>query len=211
MIERSPSHFRFEASFRGVSAHAGIRPEDGRSAIVAAFARGRRVARRTGWTSQTTINVASISGGGAINVVPDACSFTGEVRSLDQQRAEQLVAEVVERIHDAAHLPDCDATSTSPSSRPSPATASPRRARPSRVAEAALRRCGHEPQRIASGGGSDANALIAAGFDCVNLANGTHRPHEPGESVADDALAEMLEVALALVEETVAVAPAPSR
>ena len=57
---------------------------------------------------QTTINIASISGGGAINVVPDACTFTGEVRSLDQQRAEELVAEVVERIHDAAHLADCD-------------------------------------------------------------------------------------------------------
>ena len=107
VIERSPSHFRLEARFHGVSAHAGIRPEDGRSAIVAA---SRAVAALPVGRvdEQTTINVGSISGGGAINVVPDACSFTAEVRSLDQQRAEQLVAEVVERVHDAAHLPDCD-------------------------------------------------------------------------------------------------------
>jgi tripeptide aminopeptidase len=210
VIERSPTHFRFQASFRGVSAHAGIRPEDGRSAIVAA---SRAVAALPlgRVDDHTTINVASISGGGPINVVPDACSFTGEVRSLDQRRAEQLVAEVVERIHDAAHLPDCDVDVDVAVEQTFAGYRQPATGQAFSVAEAALRRCGHAPQRIASGGGSDANALIAAGFDCVNLANGTHRPHEPGESVADDALAEMLEVALALVEETAAVAPAPSR
>ena len=35
---------------------------------------------------------------------------------------------------------------------------------------------------MATGGGSDANALIAAGFDCVLLANGTEANHTPEES-----------------------------
>ncbi len=51
-----------------------------------------------------------------------------------------------------------------------------------------------------TGGGSDANALEARGFPCVNLANGTERNHEPDERVAVAALEEMLDVALALVE-----------
>ena len=37
------------------------------------------------------------------------------------------------------------------------------------------------------------------------------RPHEPGESVADDALAEMLDVALALVEQSTVLEPAGPR
>ena len=61
--------------------------------------------------------------------------------------------------------------------------------------------------RISSGGGSDANALIAQGFQTVNLANGTERNHEPGERVAAVALEEMLDVALALLGEVAALAP----
>jgi hypothetical protein len=50
-------------------------------------------------------------------------------------------------------------------------------------------------------GGSDANALQAAGLPCTNLANGTERNHQPDERVSRDALEGMLEVAIALVEE----------
>jgi tripeptide aminopeptidase len=69
------------------------------------------------------------------------------------------------------------------------------------LAERALEACGYAPRRIASGGGSDANAFIAAGFSCTNLANGTERNHQPDERVSVDALEGMLEVAIALVEE----------
>lgn len=210
VIERSPGHFRLEARFHGVSAHAGIRPEDGRSAVVAA-ARAVAALPVGRLDDDTTINVGSISGGGAINVVPDTCSFTAEVRSLDQQRAEEVVADVVGRIQDAAHMPDCDVDSDVSVEQTFAGYRQQAGARSIAVAEAALRRCGHEPRRIASGGGSDVNALIAAGVDCVNLANGTHRPHEPGESVADDALAQMLEVALALVEQSQALQAAGAR
>jgi tripeptide aminopeptidase len=62
-----------------------------------------------------------------------------------------------------------------------------------------LRDCGYEPRPILTGGGSDANVLVAAGFPCVNLANGTERNHEPGERVSVEALEGMLDVALALL------------
>ena len=73
------------------------------------------------------------------------------------------------------------------------------------AAEAALRPCGYEPRRIETGGGSDANALQAAGFPCLNLANGTERNHEPTERVSVAALEGMLDVALALLDEAAAV------
>jgi tripeptide aminopeptidase len=210
VITRSPTHFRLEARFHGAAAHAGIRPEDGRSAIVAA-ARAIAALPAGRLDEQTTVNIASIEGGGAINVVPDACSFTGEVRSYDQQRGEALVGEIVEQIHDAANLPDCDVDVDVSVQRTFAGYRQPPASRAVAVAEAALRACGREPERIASGGGSDANALISSGLDCVNLANGTQHPHEPSERVSDDALAEMLEVALAIVESSAALESAPAR
>jgi tripeptide aminopeptidase len=73
-----------------------------------------------------------------------------------------------------------------------------------RAAERALLACGHDPIPIASGGASDANVLIARGLETVNLANGTERNHEPGERVREQALEEMLAVALALLDELAA-------
>ena len=46
---------------------------------------------------------------------------------------------------------------------------------------------------MTTGGGSDANALRAAGFDALLLANGTEANHTPDESVAAAELVRMLE------------------
>ena len=69
-----------------------------------------------------------------------------------------------------------------------------------RVAKAALERCGHEPVETATGGGSDANALVPRGFECVLLANGTEANHTPDESVAAERIVEMLAVCEAIAE-----------
>jgi tripeptide aminopeptidase len=201
VIVSSPTHYRFEATFRGSAAHAGIRPELGRSAILAA-ARAIAAMPLGRIDARTTANVGTIHGGSAINVVPDTCTVTGEVRSLDAAAAESLVAQIVDRIHEAANRPDCDVdvdlvterTFTGYELAPStPGVA---------VAEAALRACGHEPELIRSGGGADVNALIAQGFPAVNLANATERNHEPGERVSAQALHETFDLALALVAQT---------
>ena len=52
---------------------------------------------------------------------------------------------------------------------------------------------------ITTGGGSDANALIAAGLPMLNVANGTQRNHQPDEAVTVDALERMLDVTLGIV------------
>jgi tripeptide aminopeptidase len=202
----SPCHFRVEARFRGAAAHAGIRPQDGRSAILAA-SRAIASLRHGLIEGEGTINVGMIEGGTATNVVPERCELVAEVRGLDDPRGEALVAELVDRIHEAANRPDCDCDVDVAVRR----TFSGYRLAPSapavRAAEAALRSQGYEPVRISSGGGSDANALIAAGFPTVNLANGTERNHEPGERVAAAALEEMLAVTRALLDEVAALAP----
>jgi tripeptide aminopeptidase len=210
VIMDSPCHFRIEASFHGAAAHAGIRPEDGRSAIVAA-SRAVAAMRHGRIEGEGTVNIGTIQGGDAINVVPEHCRLTGEVRGFDDRRGEALVAEIVDRIHEAANRPGCDVDVDVSVKRTFAGYKLAPSAPPVRAAEAALRACGHEPVRISSGGGSDANALISKGFQTVNLANGTERNHEPGERVAEVALQQMLTVAFSLLDEVAALAPDPAR
>jgi tripeptide aminopeptidase len=203
VVVASPTYFRLEASFRGKAAHAGIRPEDGRSAVLAAaLAIAAMPLGRI--DPQTTANVGSVQGGsGSTNVVPERCRLLAEARSLDPARVEDVVAGIVDALHDGAAQAECDVDVISEK------LFTGFRVRPGApelaAAEAALRACGYEPTRIQTGGGSDANALQAAGFPCLNLANGTERNHEPTERVSVPALEGMLDVALALLDEAAAV------
>jgi len=198
IVVASPTYQRLVAVVRGRAAHAGIRPEQGRSAIVAA-ARGIAAMRLGRLDVETTANVGTIAGGTATNVVAERCTIEAEVRGLDEQRVEQVLTEMIDHLQDAANAGECDLDVTT--ERMFKGYRAKARAPEMLVAERALRAAGYEPRHVASGGGSDVNALRASGFPCLNLANGTERNHEPGERVSVDALEGMLEVAIALVEE----------
>jgi tripeptide aminopeptidase len=200
IVVAAPTAYRLEAHFRGHAAHAGLRPEQGRSAIVAA-ARAIGALRLGRLDEETTANVGTIKGGdGGTNVVPERCWFAAEARSLSEATTDAVVAEMIDRCYDAANDPTCECDVdvdverqfTGYRHRPgAPGVA---------AGEAALRACGYTPRHVVSGGGSDANALIAAGLHCVNLANGTERNHEPSERVSQAALEGMLDVTFALLD-----------
>lgn len=198
VIVASPTYHRLTADFHGRAAHAGIEPELGRSAIAAA-ARAVAAMPLGRIDEETTANVGTIAGGSGINVVPDRCRLEIEARSIDDGKVEAIVTELIDHLHDGANAAECDVDVTTE------VLFRGYRVRPSApqlvAAEAALHACGYVPRRISSGGGSDANAFIAAGFPCLNLANGTERAHQVDERVSTAALEGMLDVALALVEE----------
>jgi tripeptide aminopeptidase len=198
IVLASPTSYRLEAEFHGAAAHAGIRPEDGRNAIAAA-AKAIAAMPIGRIDPETTTNVGRIEGGSAsTNVVADRCRFEAECRSLDHGRADVLIAELVDHVHDGANAAECDVDVIVNRSfegyrqRPSDPAVT--------AAEEALRACGYQPRHIVTGGASDANALEAAGFRCVNLANGTERNHEPTERVSVLALEGMLDVTFALLD-----------
>jgi tripeptide aminopeptidase len=202
IVLASPSYYRIVAEVHGRAAHAGIRPEVGRSAIAAA-ARGIASMQLGRLDPETTANIGTIAGGTNANVVPEHCRIEAEARSLDRTRAESVATEMVDHLQEAADAGECDLDLTVERMFDGYRT----RAREPQVdlAERALRACGYEPKQIVTGGGSDANALQSAGFHCTNLANGTERNHEPGERVSIDALEGMFEVAIALFEHAPAV------
>jgi tripeptide aminopeptidase len=198
IVTASPTYQRVIAEIRGVAAHAGLRPEDGRSAIAAAAA-GIAAMRLGRIDDETTANVGTIQGGTATNVVPERCRVEAEVRSLSDQRVEAVLTEMIDHFQDGADAAECDLDVTV--ERMFSGYRCKPRAPVVSLAERALRSCGYEPRPIVTGGGSDANAFEAAGFTCANLANGTERNHRPDERVSFDALEGMLEVAIALIEE----------
>jgi tripeptide aminopeptidase len=207
VVMASPTYYRLEASFHGQAAHAGIRPEDGRSAIAAA-ARAIAAMRLGRLDEETTANVGAIEGGrpGTTNVVAEHATFLAEARSLDPEKVEAAIAEMVDHVHDAANVPACACDVDVVVEKLVEGYRHRPQAEAVVAAEAALRACGYEPRRIVTGGASDANALEAAGFPCTNLANGTERNHRNDERVSVAALEGMLDVVYALVDE-VAVLP----
>ena len=198
IVTASPTHYRIVADFHGRAAHAGVRPEAGRSAVVAA---ARAIASMSlgRIDEQTTANVGMIEGGSAINVVPERCRVEAEVRSLDEARAATVTTETIDHLQDAADAEECDVDLNV--ERMFRGFSVKPRAPQLAVAERALRACGYEPRQIASGGASDANSLEAAGFSCLNLADGTERNHEPTERIAVASLESLLDIALAIVDE----------
>jgi tripeptide aminopeptidase len=201
IVVASPTFYRLHAAFHGAAAHAGIRPEEGRSAILAA-AKAIVAMPQGRLDDETTANVGTIAGGvGGTNVVPEHCWFDAEARSLNEETVETLVAAMVDHCHDAANDPTCECDLDVTVERLFTAyrhkTAEPG----VMAAEAALRACGYTPRSIVTGGGSDANAFEAKGLACTNLANGTERNHETTERVSQAALEGMLDVTFALLDE----------
>jgi tripeptide aminopeptidase len=197
LILAAPTYFQVVAEFKGLAAHAGIRPEAGRSAVAAA-AKAIEAMKLGRLDEETTANVGKIEGGTATNVVPGGCRIEAEARSLDPEKATRAVGEMIDALTWAASTTETDVD-----------TAVEEQFRAYRIpdddlcvsiAEATLRDCAMEPVRIATGGGSDANAFEAKGLRCLNVANGTEANHTPDERVTVAALEKMLDVTLQLLE-----------
>ena len=198
IITASPTHMHIAAEVRGKAAHAGLQPEQGVSAIVAA-ARAIANMPQGRLDAETTANIGMVLGGTATNVVPDRCTINAEVRAVEQEQVDRYVTQAIDALQDAADSAGCDLdlklqqmfTGYRSGSREAPVV----------LAAKALRRLGYEPSYRSSGGGSDANAFRVNGFACTNIANGTERAHERTERVSFVALEANLELMVALIDE----------
>jgi tripeptide aminopeptidase len=198
VILGAPNSMIMEISFTGRSAHAGMAPEEGRSAIAAA-ARAVADMRLGRIDEETSANVGTIQGGVARNIVPDTCVLSAEARSHDEAKLADLVQEMLDACAFAASLTGCDVKAEV--ERGFHGYRFARGDEPVRLADAALRRAGREPTYALSGGGADANVFNMRGLACLNLANGMADIHTPQEHIAVADLEGMVDVTLALLEE----------
>jgi tripeptide aminopeptidase len=198
VILGAPHSTILEVMFVGQAAHAGMAPEEGRSAIAAA-ARAIADMRLGRLDEETSANVGTIRGGVARNIVPDRCTFSAEARSHDEGKLAEVVKEMLDACSFAASLTACEVETEV--ERGFRGYRFRREDEPVRLARGALERAGYEPVFALSGGGADANIFNMRGLACLNLANGMAEIHSPQEHIAVADLEGMVEVTLALLEE----------
>ena len=196
LIVASPTQKRIEAEFRGAAAHAGIAPEQGRSAVVAA-ARAVAAMRLGRLDDETTANIGVLRGGTAPNVVAERCSVAGEARSHDPAKVTAQTEHMVQAIAAEAAAAGIDveidvheAFRGYRHEADSPLLA---------IGAEAAALAGLPERRVDGGGGSDANVFNAAGLPALTLGVGFENAHSPQECMSLERLAELGAMAAGLV------------
>lgn len=87
---QAPTLISFEVEIRGQSSHAGFSPEKGINAI-AAGAEAISNIRQGKLGSDSTLNIGTIKGGTGTNIISDRCIIKGELRSLEHDKALNML------------------------------------------------------------------------------------------------------------------------
>lgn len=199
IVTQAPSLRKIHATFVGRTAHAGIQPEKGRSAIIAA---SRAIARMSlgRIDDGTTANIGTITGGTATNVIAERCEITAEARSLDDAVLSQQIMDMLDTLTWAATETEVDLETrvvTEFTGYRLPAND-----RGLSLARKALAACGLTPHDVTTGGGADTNAFRANGLASVNLCNDMVDVHTGSERIAVESVERTVDVALALIAES---------
>ncbi|WP_426453446.1 M20/M25/M40 family metallo-hydrolase [Paenibacillus sp. S-38] len=199
----APTQAKIYITFWGRSAHAGVNPEDGISAIaVASKAISRMPLGRI--DNETTANIGRFEGGidGATNIVVERVRLEGEARSITDEKMYAQVEKMRAACESAAE--EMGAKLEFKSEVIYPAYMYDETAPVVKLASAALRSVGCTPRTFHSGGGSDANMFNGIGIPTVNLAVGYLDIHTTKERIAVSDLVKTAEVVVAIVKETAA-------
>ncbi len=197
VVASAPSLHRIEATFVGRAAHAGITPESGRSAILAAAtAIARMPLGRI--DPDTTANIGTVEGGTATNVVAERCTITAEARSRSERALSVQLTAMLDALTWAAS--ECEVNLETRVEKEFTAYRLGETDPQVVLALGVLGSLGHATRLVASGGGSDVNAFVLNGFPAVNLCNGMIDVHTADERIAVASLEQMLDVTLGLID-----------
>ena len=154
------------ARFAGRAAHAGIEPEKGRSAVLAASHATIALHRLNGRWPTVTVNVGTFRGGTRPNVVAAAAELEIDVRAASVAEFDEAWGAVAATLDEPA-VPDVEITLERTAFHP-----------PMERSEAAVRlvalgsrlagELGFEIRDAATGGASDANTTAAAGLPTLD-------------------------------------------
>ncbi|ALP38609.1 hypothetical protein ASL14_22950 [Paenibacillus sp. IHB B 3084] len=194
----APTQARIEMKITGKSAHAGVNPEDGISAIqVASKAISKMKLGRI--DKETTANIGSFEGGGATNVVCDFVLIRAEARSIVQEKVDQQIQHMREALETTAR--EFGAQGEFRSEVIYPAFSFTEHDEIVQVAQRAIQGLGLATPTFHSGGGSDANVFNGLGVPTVNLAVGYQNIHTTQEKIKADDLVKVAEVVVALIQQ----------
>ena len=185
----------------GRAAHAGVEPEKGRNAILAAAHQVIALQALNGRWPDLTCNVGVIGGGTRPNVVADSATLEVDLRSPSRVDLEAAEAQL-RAIASAEVVPDVT-TTIEEMGRHWPMETSPGGARLVELAVALAGRLGFDLHDAATGGASDANTTAGLGVPTLDgLGPIGGNDHAPGEYLEVDSIVPRLTL-LALLLLTV--------
>ncbi|MBU0904208.1 MAG: M20/M25/M40 family metallo-hydrolase [Firmicutes bacterium] len=197
IVTSAPYQAKIWATIRGKTAHAGVAPEKGISAInIAAKAISKMSLGRI--DEETTANIGRFEGGGATNIVCDEVHILAEARSIVEDKLTkqtehmQLVFEKVAT--DMGGSAEVDVKLMYPGFRFGPEE------HVTKVAIQAVKNVGRTPLLAASGGGSDANIIAGFGIPTVNLSVGYEEIHTKNERMPVEELEKLSDLLVEIVK-----------
>ena len=195
---KEPTLISLRAELSGKAAHAGFAPEEGVKAIVMAAAALTKI-KQGRLDAQTTLNIGTIHGGTATNIVPEKVSLEGEIRSYDHARALEVLDEVLEifdvtalayggtsRLTSQIHLKAYQIEPDEP------------------VVQRFLRVCrklGIDGKLTETFGGSDNNSFVQNGIRGIVLACAMNQVHTTEEYTSVEELTRSAEIVAGLMAE----------
>ena len=151
-----------EINITGRSAHAGVDPDAGRNAAVAAAAEATRIASLHRSKPGLSVTVTGLNSGVGLNTVPPEASVTVDIRALRERDMDAVISQI------DSHPPsDLDISrqtlARAPAMERTPATA-----RLAALALAAARMLDYPAGEQTTGGSSDACWAAAAGYPTLD-------------------------------------------
>jgi len=178
-----PTYIAVDVEIRGTSAHAGLRPEQGVSAIaVAADALNQLQLGRL--DAETTANIGTIEAGTVRNAVPDRAFLQGECRSFDHERCMAVAEDMRHAFTAAAERAGAEASVNLRVDYE--ASVLPKSSAAVALAIQALRAGGLEPNIKTLLGGTDAIVLQKKGIEVVVMGYGGRLAHSTKEHIFID-------------------------
>ncbi|GGA67947.1 M20/M25/M40 family metallo-hydrolase [Ornithinibacillus halotolerans] len=198
IIVAAPTQAKINTIIKGKTAHAGVAPEKGVSAItIAAKAIAKMPLGRI--DEETTANIGRFEGGKQTNIVVDHVEILAEARSLVPEKMEAQVAKMKEAYESTAKEMGGEAIVDIKVMYPGF-----KQGAGDQVVEVARRAAtsiGRESKLLKSGGGSDANVIAGFGIPTVNLAVGYEEIHTTNERIPVEELVKVTELVTAIIQE----------
>ncbi|MFH2010794.1 MAG: M20/M25/M40 family metallo-hydrolase [bacterium] len=189
-----PSYFAIDVTIKGKAAHAGMEPEKGINAILAA-AKAIAALEMGRLDHETTANVGVIEGGLIRNGVPAQATFMAECRSADHEKGAKLAEKMETVIRE--QVESVGATVTIKIDNLCRAVTIPADAWTVRTAQQGLKKIGIDAEPILITGFTDASIYNNEGIEMAVVGIGAKDEHSTDESIAVE---DMEKALTALVE-----------
>lgn len=186
LVNKRKGIVKYELTFNGIAAHAGVDPDKGASAINEFIRWGAEIIKLAAPEKGTTVNIGLVNGGTGANVVAEKAVCSIDIRITDIKEAERIDKKLKEM--QAAPFDSRVKIDISGGLKRPPFNTTEASRKLCAVVDEAAAELGLALEWVATGGGSDGNFTSALGVPTVDgmgpIGGGAHSDREYGEVVS---------------------------